>query len=185
MTNTVLIKRSGTANAVPSAGNLVAGELAINYTDGNLFYKNSSNVVTVIASNQFVSVSGNVTGGNVLTGGQVSATGNVTGNYFIGNGSQLTGITTSGGTSIDNGTSNVAIPTASGNISVSVAGNANTAVFGVGVLTSYGAFATPKTINDNVAVPELVNSWFMGPVVIANSASITVPSTATLYVLSP
>jgi hypothetical protein len=92
MTNTVLIKRSGVANSVPVAGNLSLGELAINYNDGNLFYKNSSGVVTVIASNKFVSVTGNVTGGNINTVGVVSATGNVTGNYFIGNGSQLTGI---------------------------------------------------------------------------------------------
>jgi hypothetical protein len=65
MTNTVLIKRSGTANSVPLAGNLSLGELALNYTDGNLFYKNSSNVVTVIASNKFLSVTGNVTAGNL------------------------------------------------------------------------------------------------------------------------
>jgi hypothetical protein len=84
MTNTVLIKRSSTANSIPAAGNLQAGELALNYTDGNLFYKNSSNVVTVIASNQFVSVSGNVTGGNILTSGLVSATGTVTGSSFLG-----------------------------------------------------------------------------------------------------
>jgi len=71
MTNTVLIKRSGTANSVPLAGNLQAGELAINYTDGNLFYKNAANVVTVIASNQFVSVAGNVTGGNLNATGSV------------------------------------------------------------------------------------------------------------------
>jgi hypothetical protein len=38
-----------------------------------------------------ISTTGNVTGGNILTGGYVSATGNVTGNYIIGNGSQLTG----------------------------------------------------------------------------------------------
>ena len=65
MTNTVLIKRSATANSVPLAGNLSLGELALNYTDGNLFYKNSSNVVTVIASNKFLSVTGNVTAGNL------------------------------------------------------------------------------------------------------------------------
>ena len=85
MTNTVLIKRSSTANAIPLPGNLVAGELALNTTDGNLFYKNASNVVTVIASNQFSSVTGNVTGGNVLTVGLVSATGNVYGNAILSN----------------------------------------------------------------------------------------------------
>lgn len=83
MTNTVLIKRSGTANAVPLSGNLALGELAINYTDGNLFYKNNLGTVTVIASNQFLSVTGNVTGGNVITSGLVSATGNVTGGNLI------------------------------------------------------------------------------------------------------
>jgi hypothetical protein len=111
MTNTVLIKRSGTANSAPTAGQLLPGELAINYADGNLFYKNSSNVVTVIASNQFVSV-----------------TGNVTGNYFIGNGSQLTGITVSAGAAIINGNSNVSVA-ANGNVTVGVTGVPNIAVF--------------------------------------------------------
>jgi hypothetical protein len=79
MTNTVLIKRSSTANSIPSAGNLQPGEIAINYADGNLFYKNSGNVVTLLTSNQFVSVAGNITGGNILTAGIISATGNITG----------------------------------------------------------------------------------------------------------
>jgi hypothetical protein len=39
-----------------------------------------------------LSASGNITSGNLLTGGLISATGNVTGNYIFGNGSQLTGI---------------------------------------------------------------------------------------------
>ena len=111
MTNRVLIKKSGTTTAIPTAGDLLPGELAINYNDGNLFYKNSANVVTVIASNQFVSVVGNVTG-----------------NYFIGNGSQLTGITVSAGTSILNGNSNVSVA-ANGNITVGVAGTSNVVVF--------------------------------------------------------
>jgi hypothetical protein len=83
MTNTVLIKRSGTANAIPLAANVALGELAINYTDGNLFYKNSVGTVTVIASNQFVSVTGNVVGGNILTSGLVSATANITGGNIL------------------------------------------------------------------------------------------------------
>jgi hypothetical protein len=40
---------SSTGAAVPSAGNLVAGELALNTNDGNLYYKNSSGVVTLLA----------------------------------------------------------------------------------------------------------------------------------------
>ena len=95
MTNTVLIKRSGTANAIPLAANVALGELAINYADGNLFYKNSSNVVTLLTSNQFVSVAGNVTGGNITTPGLISATGNIiTGSNIVtggGSGGNLTG----------------------------------------------------------------------------------------------
>ena len=41
---------SATASATPSAGNLVAGELALNTNDGKLFYKDSSGVVQTLAS---------------------------------------------------------------------------------------------------------------------------------------
>ena len=41
---------SATATNVPTAGNLVAGELAINTADGKLFYKDSAGVVQTIAS---------------------------------------------------------------------------------------------------------------------------------------
>jgi hypothetical protein len=41
---------SATATNVPTSGNLVAGELAINTNDGKLFYKDSSGVVQTIAS---------------------------------------------------------------------------------------------------------------------------------------
>jgi hypothetical protein len=40
---------SATATNTPSAGNLVYGELAINIADGKLYYKNPSNVVTLLA----------------------------------------------------------------------------------------------------------------------------------------
>jgi hypothetical protein len=76
MTNIVLIKRSATANTVPTAGQLANGEIAINYADGNLFFKDAGGSVQTLASKKFVSVTGNITGGNVETG-IVSATGNV------------------------------------------------------------------------------------------------------------
>jgi hypothetical protein len=41
---------STTAAATPSAGNLVSGELAINITDGKLFYKDNGGVVQIIAT---------------------------------------------------------------------------------------------------------------------------------------
>ena len=74
------------------------------------------------------STSGNITGGNVLTGGIISATGNVTGNYFLGNGSQLTGVSTTS-SNINNGTSNVTVVSSDGNVTVGVGGTGNVLVF--------------------------------------------------------
>ena len=55
--------------------------------------------ITSVGILSSVSVSGNITGGNIAatnhTGTTVSVTGNITGNYILGNGSQLTGIATS------------------------------------------------------------------------------------------
>ena len=84
MSNKITIKRSAVPGKIPLPGDLEFGEFAINYADGNLFFKDSSNSVATLASTQFVSVTGNVT-----------AAGNISGNYFVGNGSQLTGITAS------------------------------------------------------------------------------------------
>jgi len=167
MTNTVQLKRSSVANSIPGTGNLVPGELAINYTDGNLFYKNSSNVVTVIASNKFVSVSGNVTG-----------------DYFIGNGSQLTGINVTS-SQISNGTSNVAIVAANGNVQVAVATVANSVVMGAGSLFVQGPISTPKTINTLALVPNEVNAVMISPLTISASGNIFVPTDSTLTIFTP
>jgi hypothetical protein len=67
---------------------------------GNIIVKAGANLTTPnigAATGTSISLTGNVTGGNVLTGGVVSATGNIAGNFFIGNGSQLTGVIASGG----------------------------------------------------------------------------------------
>jgi len=69
MSNTILLKKSGTANAVPLAANLALGEVALNYTDGNLFYKDAGGTVNLLVSNKFVSVTGNITGGNLNAAG--------------------------------------------------------------------------------------------------------------------
>jgi hypothetical protein len=46
----IVLYASGTATNTPSSGNLANGELAINYADGKLFYKDSSGVVQVLAT---------------------------------------------------------------------------------------------------------------------------------------
>lgn len=85
MTNRILIKRSDELYKVPTNTELDYGELAINYKDGNLFYKNWDGQVYVIASNKTISLSGNIdTGGNVNAAGNVKVSGEVvvTGNIF-------------------------------------------------------------------------------------------------------
>ncbi len=160
MTNTVLIKRSSVANSVPLTGNLQPGELAINYNDGNLFYKNTSNVVTVIASNKFVSVSGNVTGGNIITSGAVSTSGIVgTGTVdFVSSGNISLGNV--GNIHISGGSAGYVLSTnGSGNLSwVAQTGGGGAASVitvddftGNGVQTSFPLSVTPSSI-DNTTV---------------------------------
>ena len=48
MANVIKLKNSGTANSAPTS--LEAGELAINYADGKIYYKNSSNVIVEFSS---------------------------------------------------------------------------------------------------------------------------------------
>jgi hypothetical protein len=85
-----------------------------------------------------VIATGNIEGGNIdtvgiltvsgnITGGNITIGGNVTGTYFFGNGSQLSGIITSVA-NINNGTSNVSIDAANANVTVAVDGTANVVV---------------------------------------------------------
>jgi hypothetical protein len=103
------------------------------------FQTNGTNldVLIPITSANITAATGNISGGNILTGGLVSATGNVTSSAnisavnFIGNGSFLTGIDA---TAISNGTSNV-----------TVANNADTTV-GVAGTTRLTIAATGTTV---------------------------------------
>jgi hypothetical protein len=52
MANVIKLKNSGTANSAPTS--LEAGELAINYADGKIYYKNASN--TIVAFNTTVTL---------------------------------------------------------------------------------------------------------------------------------
>jgi len=82
-----------------------------------------------------LSVSGNVTAGNILTAGLISATGNITGNFFNGNGSALTGIDA---TSIQSGNSNVRVVTSNGNVAVNVAGSGIITFTTAGIINNMG-----------------------------------------------
>jgi hypothetical protein len=70
----IQLYRSTTASAAPIAGNLASGELAINITDGKLYYKDNSNVVKLLASNagslgSVTSVAQSFTGGLISVAG--------------------------------------------------------------------------------------------------------------------
>lgn len=56
MANTIKLKNSGTTTAVPST--LEHGELGLNYADGKLFYKNSSNTIVEFGSSGSASLDG-------------------------------------------------------------------------------------------------------------------------------
>jgi hypothetical protein len=105
----------------------VAGNIVGNFVATTQTFVGNVTAGNLITGGQ-VTATGNVTGGNIRATGQISATGNVTGNVFIGNGSGLTGIVVSGGTSIVNGTSNVSV-LANSNVSIAVGGTANVAVW--------------------------------------------------------
>jgi hypothetical protein len=141
-----------------TGGNILTGGLisATGNVSGNYFIGNGSqltgiaasygnaNVATFLAAygSNTVSTTGNITGGNLLTGGLISATGNVTGNYILGNGSQLTGIVSSYGNA--NVVANLA---ALGSNPVSTTGN----VTGGNVLTGGVISSTGNITGGNIS----------------------------------
>ena len=82
----IYIYNSGTTTSVPTNTNLGAGELAINYTDGKLFYKDNANVVQVIATKASASITVPVSAANGGTGVSNGANNTITftGNYTLG-----------------------------------------------------------------------------------------------------
>lgn len=74
----ILIYASGTASAVPTAGNLTSSangaELSLNYNDGKMYYKDNAGVVQLLASKagasgSVTSVAQSFTGGIISVGG--------------------------------------------------------------------------------------------------------------------
>jgi hypothetical protein len=77
---------SSTAAAVPTSGNLIAGELALNTNDGKLYYKNSAGLIRTLADSSVAT--GNLPGGSAGSVVYQSATG-VTAYLPIGGASGL------------------------------------------------------------------------------------------------
>jgi hypothetical protein len=107
--------RTTTAAAVPTAGNLAAGELAINLTDERLYFKNAAGVVKLLASNSgalgtvtSVDVSGGTTG-LTTSGGPITSSGTITlaGTLGVANGGTGTATAFTAGSVVFAGASGV------------------------------------------------------------------------------
>lgn len=108
--------RSTTTSAVPTAGNLSAGELAINLVDEKLYFKNNAGAVKLLASN----VTPVANGGTALTATPAN------GQLPIGNGTGYTLATLTSG-------SGITITNSAGGITI-----ASTVTPGSGTVTSVG-----------------------------------------------
>jgi len=48
MANKIILKKSSVPSKIPLSSDLEYGELALNYADGKLYYKNTSNIVSAL-----------------------------------------------------------------------------------------------------------------------------------------
>jgi hypothetical protein len=185
---TVSTSVSNSFVSISVSGNVTSGNIlnnglvsATGNVSGNYFLGNGSQLTGIAASygnanvvanlaalgSNPVSSAGNITGGNLLTGGLISATGNVTGNYILGNGAFLSGVITSVA-NINNGTSNVAIATANGNVTIGIGGTSNVAVFATtgeyitGLISATGNVTANYFIGDGSQLTTLSPFLLMG-----------------------
>jgi len=139
----IQLYRTTTASATPSAGNLSAGELAINLTDEKLFFKNASGTVKVLASTG----AGNAGGSNTQV--QYNSSGVLTGssglvfdgtNLGIGDSSFAYRLVVGGDVRIAGGGGDIRIQSATGTTTSGgdsvIYNDANDLIFGTGTTTT-------------------------------------------------
>jgi hypothetical protein len=143
----------GTANVLVASttGVAVTGTMsASGNVSGSFFLGNGSALTGVVATGVgtlgSLSVTGNTTSGNVLTGGLISATGQVTGSQFNGSGAGLT--------SIPGANVSGAVPSATTAGTVTTAAQGN--ITSVGTLTSLAV--TGNTTSGNLLTGGLVSA---------------------------
>jgi hypothetical protein len=167
----IQLYNSSTASAAPIAGNLAAGELAINTADGKLFYKDSGGVVQVIASK--AGANGDVVGPASATNNNLAAFDGVTGKLI----KQAATVTVAqGGTGLASGTSGgVPYFSSTSAITSSAALAANALVVGG------GAGAAPSTVTTGTGVVTAlgVNTGTAGAFVV-NGGALGTPSSGDL-----
>jgi hypothetical protein len=137
------------ATYAATAGNATSATIAGTVTG------NAQANITSVGTLTSLSVSGNTSSGNLLTGGMMSATGNVSGNFFIGNGSQLSSVATqvTGSWTLAAGTNTVSLSVPGpGTYSIWVNGNIPN-----GIVTYT---ATIVVTNTNVPVVGSSYGWY-------------------------
>jgi hypothetical protein len=181
---------STTAAAAPTAGNLVPGELAINITDGKLYYEDNLGVVKVIAGS---GGSGVVAGSNTQiqfnNNGVFGASSNLTWN---GTALGVTGALSVSGDGTFSGTGQIKLPVGTtgqrsgtpvdGMLRYnsdldSFEGYVDGAWGGVGGAQAGGViYENNLTISANYTLTTNKNGMSVGPITIASGVSVTIPS---------
>lgn len=83
MAQIIKFKRSTTAGAIPTSGSLQYGEIAMNVTDGKVFFRKGDDTIQqLVATNTATAIAG-----------ELNITGSITASYFVGDGSRLENIT--------------------------------------------------------------------------------------------
>jgi hypothetical protein len=194
---------SSTTTNVPTNTNLVSGELAINITDGKLFYKDNSNVVQTLAtksatSGDFSNFTSAVTLAKGTTGQQPTGVAgmlrfNTTTTQFEGyngsawssvGGATINNITTSGTyyplfASTTTGTA-LTIYTSSPNY---VFNPSTSDLTSSQLIAGNGLIINNQTINTSYSVPATQSAMSTGPVTLASGVSVTLASGARWVVL--
>ena len=146
--------------------------------------------ITSVGTLTSLTVTGNTTSGNLLTGGSMSATGNlstgglmtatgniITNSYFIGNGALLTGVNTTPN-AITNGTTSISIPSINGNANISVGGFSNVVVIAQNFTTLTGVLSVSGNIvtaSGNLIANDIISTGSFTTVRanVSGSASVT------------
>ena len=95
MSNQIILKKSSVGAKVPLTTDLAYGELALNYADGKLYFKDSSNTIKSFSSNIDLSAYATLTGTQTLTNKTLTSP---TINSATANNLTLTGTLTAGST---------------------------------------------------------------------------------------
>jgi hypothetical protein len=158
LVNSAIVSRDANGSF---AANIITATLSGAATSAGTAGTVTSNIqsaITQVGTLTALTVSGNTSGGNLLTGGRVSATGNITGNYFIGNGSTLTSLT---GANVTGTVANATYAVSAGSAtSATTAGtvttNAQPNITSVGTLTS--ASITGNVTGGNIVTVGLISA---------------------------